>query len=337
MKKYTIFISFFSLILFFGFMSNDVMAEKKARNDYTFGEIEQMLVKYLDNNGYHLEIGTPEFTDFVNKQMLYDADQKLANLSEYHLFVAYFAEYLHRLTLFETELMSEYDSFTYSTDLSNTDKTILEISGEKFSMSNLKDITLGEMEEEILQEENELAKLQEIKQLNPELMAVNTINITKARAYATKFYNSFNGLYPKYSADCTNFVSQILEAGGKKQVSPGTVTTLVYDTKYWFVQKRYSDAVWTRSTSWTVVEDLYKHLYRNHATYTSTSKKNIVAQAKTGDVIQFKKPGAQRFSHSMWVYTKYDGDIALSGHSDPALTKRLTYITSFTTFRIIKM
>lgn len=73
-------------------------------------------------------------------------------LPEYHLFVAYFAEYLHQLSLFETEIMAEYNPSTISSDSSIADKTVLDYSGEKFSMSYLKDVTLGEIKEEILQE-----------------------------------------------------------------------------------------------------------------------------------------------------------------------------------------
>ncbi|WP_141249064.1 amidase domain-containing protein [Paucisalibacillus globulus] len=315
-------------------------ANEKERDEYTFGEIEQLLVNYLDKNGNNLEIGTPDFTEFVINQMHYDSDQKLAKLPEYHLFVAYFAEYLHQLSLFETEIMAEYNPSTISSDSSIADKTVLDYSGEKFSMSYLKDVTLGEIKEEILQEEREIAKLQESKQPNSEIMA--TINVAAARAYATKYYKNYNTAYPRYSNDCTNFVSQILHAGGRKQVTVATTSTLVRDTKYWFIRKRAGDGVWTRSSSWSLVEDLYSHLVRSHTVYTSSNKSNIVSQARPGDVIQFKKSGADRYTHAMWVNNKVAKssskiDLLLAGHTNDYLTRSLDDITGYSTYRIIKM
>jgi hypothetical protein len=331
MKKIVVYFTFIALLLIF---TTSAFAEEKQREDYTFGEIEQMIINYLKENNYDFEIGTPEFTDYVLNQMDYDADKKLASLKDYHLYVAYFSEYLYRLSLFETELAEEKDLLELA---KSSNETLLSVSGVTFSMASLKDKTIGDIEKEVALEE----ALNQILRINNKLTnvvstnAVNTINLSAARQYASKYYNTYNPNYPRFSNDCTNFVSQILFAGGRSMVS-GPIKTLVSDTKYWFIKKR-PDNTWSRSTSWTVVTDLFSHLTRTQPTTASISKMGIHSYAKAGDVIQFKKEGATRYSHCMWVYSKTSNDLLLSGHTNPALQKSFNGITGYYLYRVIRM
>lgn len=313
-------------------------ASEKQRDDYTFGEIEGILLSYLNDNGYNLEIGTPQFNEFVITQMNTDKDQELANLDEYHLICAYFAEYLHQLTLYETELIEQQD-FSNSDQLNTLDAIEEENDedlSEPFNMNAIDDFTLGEMKQEIEQEEQEIKVASQMNDNAISIMATNTINVTNARAYAKKHFSSYNPLYPKYSNDCTNFVSQILQAGGRRQISLLTTNTLTRDNKYWFI-KRKPDNTYSRSASWTVVTDLYSHLVRTQGSYSSTSKSNIRTNAKNGDVIQFKKSGADRYSHAMWIYEKTSSDLKLAGHTNDYWNRSFNAITGYTTYRIIKM
>lgn len=258
-----------------------------------------------------------------------DTDEKMASLENYHLFNAYFAEYLYRLGLYELELeptLSKNGFSIYSSGVS-----ILEASGSTFSMKELENTSLGQVKQEILEQEEAAAKVQP-----PKMRVTGSLNVSNARAYAEKHYKSYNSFYPVYSNDCTNFVSQILFAGGKSQVSDASYPTLQSDTKYWFIKKR-PDNTWSRSSSWTVVTDLYDYLARSHAVYSSTSKTNIINNSTSGDVIQFKKAGADRFSHAMWIYSKSASDLKLSGHTNDYLDRSFNAITGYETYRIVKM
>lgn len=243
---------------------------------------------------------------------------------------AYFAEYLHRLSLYETELMEELSKTEGSSAYSG--KTILEVVDRDFSLENLKDTTLGEVKEEILLEEK---KILGYNQHSADTAAINTLDLTNARAYAKKYYSSYNPLYPRYTNDYTNFVSQILQAGGRRQVSLLTTSTLISDTKYWFIKRRPGNT-FSRSSSWTVVTDLYSHLVRTQGAYTSTSKTNIINNAKSGDVIQFKKAGADRYSHAMWIYEKTSSDLKLSGHTSDYWDRSFNAI-AYESYCIVKM
>lgn len=41
-----------------------------------------------------------------------------------------------------------------------------------------------------------------------------TFNHTKARDYALKYWKNYNSKYRKFDNDCTNFISQAMDAGG---------------------------------------------------------------------------------------------------------------------------
>lgn len=41
-----------------------------------------------------------------------------------------------------------------------------------------------------------------------QIKAATTFNLTDARKYAETYYKDYNSSYPKYSSDCTNYVSQ---------------------------------------------------------------------------------------------------------------------------------
>lgn len=105
---------------------------------------------------------------------------------------------------------------------------------------------------------------------------------------------------------------------------------------YWFIKKR-PDGSWSRSSSWTVVTDLYSHLTRTQSAYSSTSKTNIKNNEKSSDVIQFKKDGADRYSHAMWIHTKTSSDLQLSGHTSDYLKRSFDAIKGYKTYRIVKM
>lgn len=309
-------------VLFISFFLNQEMASAndKQRDDYTFGEIEEILLNYINEEGKNIKLGSEEYNQFIIDQNLNDTDQKLSKRDDYHLISAYFGEYLYRLSLHETNTSSD-------------SSYLLLNNNEYFELDDsVKSTTLGEMKIEITKEEMEHTK--KLMSVTPQ--ATGTINITNARNYASKYYKNYNRNYPSYTLDCTNFVSQILFAGGRKMVTSIDYPKLTTNTKYWFIKKR-PDNSWSRSTSWTVVEDLYSHLIRTQTAYSSTSKTSIISNAKAGDVIQFKKAGSDRYSHSMWVYEKQSDNLLLSGHTSDYLKRSFKAITGWERYRVIKM
>lgn len=104
-------------------------------------------------------------------------------------------EYLHRLTIYELENANAKNR-------------------APFNMKKFKNVTLGEMKEEIQKEEAEAEKAAKANSLDVE--TASTLSLANARAYAERYYQNYNYYYPSFSNDCTNFVSQILLASGEK-------------------------------------------------------------------------------------------------------------------------
>lgn len=111
---------------------------------------------------------------------------------------------------------------------------------------------------------------------------------------------------------------------------------IVWDSQYWYI-KSLPNYDWSRSASWALVEDLYSHLMRTTTRYQSSSKTDIINNARSGDVIQFKKSGSDRFTHAMWVYEKQSSNLLLSGHTNDYLKRSFNDITGYATYRVIKM
>ncbi|MFP3511809.1 amidase domain-containing protein [Peribacillus sp. SIMBA_075] len=323
MKKELISCFVFTLLVFGLFLNaNQGSAAEKQRDDYTFGEVENILVEYLKANGYSFNIGSEEFTTYVIEQLDNDTDEQLAARDDYGLITAYLAEYLYRTSIVETEV--EKDSVL---SLNESEE---EISAELDSIS---DITLGEMAKEIEEQEaaDELTRESTIVAYK-----TGTVDVAAGRNYAKKYAHDYNPNYPEYSNDCTNFVSQILSAGGRRQVVNQSTAKLTSDNKYWYI-KSLPKGGKGRSKSWSVVPDMYSHLTRTQKGYSSTSKQKIIDNAKAGDVIQFKKADADRYTHGMWVYSKSSSNLKLSGHTNDYVERSFNAITGYKTFRIVKM
>jgi hypothetical protein len=80
-----------------------------------------------------------------------------------------------------------------------------------------------------------------------------TYTAANAVRYAETWWSGYNPNYPKYDADCTNFVSQALLAGGFPQMYSGGSSTH-YDT--WWVSGTSSN-----SNSWSVAPILMNFLW----------------------------------------------------------------------------
>lgn len=77
------------------------------------------------------------------------------------------------------------------------------------------------------------------------LIQTNAFDDAAAQEYADRFVTSYNILCKSYMSDCTNFVSQCLDAGGLCQ------------TDHWWYKKGIIDILFdTNSHSWSVANDL---------------------------------------------------------------------------------
>lgn len=154
-------------------------------------------------------------------------------------------------------------------------------------------------------------------------------NYAKAH-YETKNYNTDYNTYPK--ADCTNFISQCVKAGGKEMSkSPNRKPGKVEETKtYWYSQKyiveknflgvKWKTNEWAESTSWVRVAGGYGfYNYWNNKVKCIEYRDldQLRKNAAVGDVIQVRSATKSGKTHSTIVGEKLsNGEIVLYYHTN---------------------
>lgn len=147
-------------------------------------------------------------------------------------------------------------------------------------------------------------------------MAMNvnrSYNREAAKTYIDKWWNSRNpawGNFDKLGGDCTNWMSQIINAGGVPEDKSGSYQW------YWDnMNAPRTSSPYTRSPSWTGVNELWNYVVGNTANngplgpqgQTWSSSTGLTNMA-TGDAIQLNWDGAWRHTygvhHTQWVNLK---------------------------------
>ncbi|ACX52193.1 hypothetical protein Adeg_1066 [Ammonifex degensii KC4] len=130
-------------------------------------------------------------------------------------------------------------------------------------------------------------------------------NRSGAVNYAYAYVFNYNPAYHKFSADCTNFVSQCLKAGGIPMVNAWWRPW--WDKDDWYYYRHGSDAYDSNndddwSWSWVKVQTLYYHIKARLGTQVSSP-----SQLQLGDIVQVDFDGDGTLDHSM-IVTKIDGN-----------------------------
>lgn len=116
-------------------------------------------------------------------------------------------------------------------------------------------------------------------------------NRAKAVAYAEAYWNTRNPAFPRFTDDCTNFISQCLYAGGIPMIYTGNRGS------GWWVR----GGNW--SYSWAVAHSLYLLLRSGKAPFFAVQVASP-SQLELGDVICYDFDGDGRFQHNTIVVTK---------------------------------
>lgn len=154
-------------------------------------------------------------------------------------------------------------------------------------------------------------------------MKNSNYNREKAREYALKWATSSNKEYYDFindGGDCTNFVSQVLRAGGVEFVGSKANATSI---KSWFY---YSSNLPNRSSTWTAANPFnlhfgkeYKraHEYREYKIEDALKNwDNIYSSIYIGDIVQYSRPNNIAF-HSQAITDVLDKrTIYFSQHSN---------------------
>lgn len=118
-----------------------------------------------------------------------------------------------------------------------------------------------------------------------------TYDRIKAVKYAETWWNSYHPSFPKFTVDCTNFVSQCLYAGGIP------MTGYPNRQKGWWMKNK------SWSYSWAVAHAFRWYLSGEHPGI-KTIEVSTPDQLMAGDVICYDFEGDGRFNHSTIVVAK---------------------------------
>ena len=140
-----------------------------------------------------------------------------------------------------------------------------------------------------------------------------------AAAYGRRWAESINSAYGEFDNDCTNFVSQCLEAGGWQMVTGCHRCAERKDNDVWWFQR---DACWRpivanvhASHTWGGAHNLYRFLRAGGR----GQAQGHVMDLGVGDVLQFDNDGNRHIRHTMLVTRKTDGNLFLSYHTSAHL------------------
>lgn len=152
-----------------------------------------------------------------------------------------------------------------------------------------------------------LGPLPALDSASPEAAATATLSRSAIVNYAYKYAKNYNSSYRRWSADCTNFVSQAVRAGGWADVN-GLYTS----SSYWW----YSSL--NQTTSWINAHYWFWFTYnRPRGTLVSST-----SALQTGDILQADWTGDGTMDHTM-IITKKDsnGNLYLTYHSNDTVDK----------------
>ncbi|NLC06728.1 MAG: amidase domain-containing protein [Syntrophomonadaceae bacterium] len=153
----------------------------------------------------------------------------------------------------------------------------------------------------------------------------------KAVAYADRWWNDYNPAYRRFdNNDCTNYVSQVLRAGGAPMSRIGQV-----DQGWWYLGHGGANDRW--SYSWSVAHSLRWYLSRSKSGFIVVEVADA-RELELGDVICYDFDGDGRWQHNT-VVTAFDaqGQPLVNAHTEnsyhrpwryedsPAWTPRIKY------------
>lgn len=284
-------------------------------------EAEDYVKGYFEENNIDIELGTPEYAEFLTDILMFENNDVLKDSEGYENFKIYASEYL--------------------SEMNNGEKTVVEEDAVLLN-SEEQEKTIDEIKQEANEEEAE-SSADSVAVLA--LETESSYSDKKAVAYARKWAKSRNSKYKDHGGnDCTNFVSQCVAAGGESMKKPSSVPEGVKDTtKYWYSVKYQADYrnnnpvyAWKETTSFTRVADFYTYWKNKNITTASySSKAKLQNGASVGDVVQLKN-GDGKYFHSIIITGGSKGNRTYCAHSHNKLDAYVKNISDVVAYRALK-
>ena len=292
-------------------------------SNQTMGEIEREVIGYL--NEYHPEItfGTEEYVEYLTEQLIDATDEQLKNRKDYEEICTYAAKYLTLIDEKQGSSLNDTGDLTLSSDEKN--------------------ITLSEIEEEDREERAKVEQSNAIAIQNNVTQRTSSYNASNAIQYARKWAEGRNADYPKYSKDCTNFVSQAVFHGGISMKKPTSIPHGTNKTStYWYSKKHkftgstgQTSTEYDVSSSWINVEGFFNYAKNHGGSVIQCASLSVLQdKCRPGDIVQLYHKGG--WFHSIIITGGKKGDRAYCGHTSNRKDRRVLDIDGATKYRIIR-
>lgn len=282
-------------------------------DSWTMAELQSELLNYFETHDIDLQPGTPEYYEFIVQQAVEGTDSELMALPNYPLIHAYMAHYI--------VCADEAAQAAYASSDSLVAQSSDEISPEAFcGRSDFLNTSIEEIKQEVLAQKTVMEQTRQM----PSPFA--SYNGSAAASYAKSYATVYNENYPNFyitGGDCTNFVSQCVQAGGKSFTGSTSSSGRVPSTSNWYCittvdewhgNNHYRE--WGYTTSWVNVGDFRAFWTSHGATYGySSSNSGTISNVKTGSVVQLIHADTGEAYHSIIISEKSGSTAKYCGHS----------------------
>ncbi|KUR60284.1 amidase domain-containing protein [Bacillus sp. AM 13(2015)] len=339
--KFKIFLLGFSVTLFILLLiptqiSASEITDEFPLDNYRVEDGQNEVLNYLKDNGLDYPVGSKGYVEFLNSI----SSLKVSAYNQ-RLMSAYAGIYL---------MEQENYYFNDNNHLASNNKENFKLN-KSVLRKTIEDFR-KENEQKNIEIEKKISEYKLVNEITGQQVvtaASSNFNRTKAKKYINdnwnKTANSRFGYFGGSGGDCTNYVSQVIYAGGKKMNYTGKtgVSQFSSNTKGWY-SSVYSSSTgnWSTilySTSWVRVVDFYAYWSRTSKVYNGLNAKQVAKKVSTGDVIQAYNKDNGGWYHTMVVYDVKNGETRYSGHSKAHKYAHLSYEFKGKgyKFRVIKM
>ena len=285
--------------------------------DISLGEIRDVFHDYLEDSANSLTPDTAEYYTYIVDQLLDKSDVALLNHPNYDLIHSYMVEYklaYEDYLLCNENLVQNNYNVDIVTAISDTSSCVTYDKNTNEVSFNLTTEFLNQTLAEIAQ-----ANQQQSRAAVAMPAVTYSYSGSDAAAYARRYANDYNSTYPSYSADCTNFVSQCVYAGGIPMDGSNTSVGTYETTSDWYCIY-INSILWVRryavTTSWIRVSDFSTFMSNIATKSTHTTIRSLYNSSAVGDVVQLADKNTGSAYHSIIISAKDSTSAYYCGHSN---------------------
>lgn len=295
-----------------------------SKDSVTVEDVSDIIDEYLMSKNIDIEKGTPEYVDFLVDFMM--------------------NEFTHELS--KNEYSDYIKEYATSYILASQNEPIDEETG---TFDEIPDAIQGKTMKQLEKERS--ARINYDNMVSNQVFGVkNSVSpkaaysVSKAVSYAKTYATKRNANFKNFGTNCTNFVSQAVNSGGKGMTVPSSLSSkpqAYVTSKYWYnkwidvgagtayrKEPRYS-------TGWTGVVDFHAYWKSKGATVINySSMSSLQNGAKLGDIVQLY--GSKGWYHSIIITGGSKGNWKYCGNSNNRLDAALSGATA-SKYRVIRI